>query len=65
MYRLRLLVHHHLRQIYIVSIVTVRMGSEPSLPVKRSLSIDTMLNFDGDGDGHGNSDGTCKQAPRP
>ena len=32
------------------------MGTEPILPVKRSISIDTMLNFDGDGDG------TCKQA---
>ena len=37
-----------------------RMGSVPNLPVKRSVSIGTMLNFDGDGHGHG--DGTCKQA---
>ena len=29
------------------------LGSEPSLSVKRSVTIDTMLNFDGDG--------TCKQ----
>ena len=32
------------------------MGTEPILPVKRSISIDTMLNFDRNGDGHG----TCK-----
>ena len=37
-----------------------RMGSEPNLSVKRSVSIGTMLNFDGDG--HGDGDGTCKQA---
>ena len=34
-----------------------RLGSEPILSVKQSVSIDTMLNFDGDRDG----DGTCKQ----
>ena len=38
------------------------MVSEPIVSVKRAISIDTMVNFDGDGDGHGNSDGTCKQA---
>ena len=42
--------------------VTVRlmgsMGTEPILSIKRSVSIDTMINFDGDADG----DGTCKQA---
>ena len=32
------------------------MGSVPNLSVKWSVSIDTMINFDGDGDG------TCKQA---
>ena len=37
-----------------------RMGTEPILPIKRSVSIDTMINFDGDRDGHGNGDGTCK-----
>ena len=45
----------------IVPMVTVclmgRMGTEPILSVKWSVSIDTMINFDGDGDG----DGTCKQ----
>ena len=39
-----------------------RMGTEPILSVKQSVSIGTMLNFDGDGDGHG--DGTCKQTLR-
>ena len=42
--------------------LTVRIGSVPILSVKRSVSIDTMLNFDGDGDGHRDRDGTCKQA---
>ena len=42
--------------------LTGRMGTEPILSIKRSVSIDTMINFDGDGDGHGNVDGTCKQA---
>ena len=42
--------------------LTDRMGSEPILSVKRSLSIGTMLNFDSDCDGHGDGDGTCKQA---
>ena len=31
-----------------------RLGSEPILPVKQSISIGTMINFDGGG--------TCKQA---
>ena len=34
-----------------------RMGSVPILPVKWTVTIGTMLNFDGDGHG----DGTCKQ----
>ena len=40
------------------------MGSEPNLPVKQSVSIGTMLNFDGDGHGHGHGhgDSTCKQS---
>ena len=33
------------------------------LSVKQSVSIDTVINFDGDGDGHGDGDVTCKQAP--
>ena len=37
-----------------------RMGSVPILPVKRTITIDTMLYFDGDGHG----DSTCKQAFR-
>ena len=40
--------------------LTDRMGSVPIsvpiLPIKRTVTIGTMLNFDGDGDG------TCKQA---
>ena len=35
-----------------------RMGTEPILPVKWSVSIDTMINFDEDRDGHGDGDGT-------
>ena len=37
-----------------------RMGSVPILPVKRTVTMGTMLYFDDDGDGDG--DGTCKQA---
>ena len=42
--------------------LTDRMGTEPILPIKQSVSIDTMINIDGDGDGDGHGDGTCKQA---
>ena len=59
-YRLRHRVHHHLCQIYIVCMVTVRMGSIPILSVRQSISIDTIMNFNGDGDR--DRDGTCKQA---
>ena len=45
--------------------LTKRMGSVPKLPVKQSVSIDTMLNFEGGGHGHGNGDGTCKRALKP
>ena len=38
----------------------VRMGSESIPSVKWSISIDTMMKFDGDVDGNG--DGMCKQA---
>ena len=41
--------------------LTSRMGTEPILSIKRSISIDTMINFDGDGERHGDEDGTCKQ----
>ena len=58
MYRVR--VCHGLLQIYIVCIVTDRLSSIPILSIKHSVSIDTMVNFDGNGHGHG--DGTCKQA---
>ena len=40
--------------------LTGRMGSEPSLAVKQSITIDTMTNFDSDR--HGHRDGTCKWA---
>ena len=40
--------------------LTGRMGTEPILSIKRSISIDTMINFDSDADGDG--DGTCKKA---
>ena len=33
--------------------MTDKMGSEPILSVKQSVTIDTMINFDGDGDGRG------------
>ena len=36
-----------------------RMGVQPILSFQVALTIDTMLNFDGDFDGHG--DVTCKQ----
>ena len=45
--------------------LTDRLGSEPILSVKRTVTIDTMIQFDGDIDGHGDGDGTCKQALRP
>ena len=38
-----------------------KMGTEPILPLKQSVSIDTMVNFDGHGDGGGDGDGKCKQ----
>ena len=43
-------------KVYIVSKATDRMGLELNLPVKCSVIIGTVLNFDGDGDGVG----TCK-----
>ena len=63
MYRLRVRLRH--RRIYIVCMVmvhlTVRMGSLPFLPVKRTVTIGTMLKLDGDGDEHEVGDGTSKQ----
>ena len=38
---------------------TGKMGSGPSLPVDWPVVIDTILNFDGHGDGH--DAGMCKQ----
>ena len=63
-YTSRLRVHCCLHRIYIVCMVTVRstvrMGSIPIFSVRRPVSIDIMINFDGDGGRYG--DGTCKQA---
>ena len=42
-----------------------RMGSEPNLSVKWSVIIGILIIFDGDFDGHGHGDGTCKQALNP
>ena len=57
-----------LKSVYTVSIPvsvkftgTDRMDSEPNLSVKRSITIGTMVNFDGEFDGHGHGDGTCEQ----
>ena len=44
--------------------LTGRMGTEPVLPIKRSVSIGTMINFEGDGHAHGDGYGTCKKALR-
>ena len=41
--------------------MTSRMGLEPILPVKLSVTISTMLNFDGHCDCDGNGVTTCKQ----
>ena len=41
------------------SMLSDRMGSKSNVSIKRP--IDTMLNFDGDSDGHGHGDSTCKQ----
>ena len=42
--------------------LTDRMGSRSILPIKVSVTTDTMLNFDDDFDGHGDGDVTCKQS---
>ena len=44
------------------NIVSMEMNrlTDRILSVKRSVTIDTMINFDGDGDRHGDGDGTCK-----
>ena len=38
-----------------------RKGVQPMLPIEVFVTIDAMLNFNGDHDGHGSSDVTCKQ----
>ena len=40
----------------------IRMGTDPIQSVKQSISIDTLIHFDGDGDGHRDEDSMCKQA---
>ena len=39
-----------------------RMGSKLNLSVKQSVTIGTMINFDGDGEGHGLGDDMSKWA---
>ena len=46
----------------VTGFLTERMAFVLNLPAKQSVSIGTMLNFDGDGHGHGNGDGTCKRS---
>ena len=41
--------------------MTDRMGVQSILPVKVSFTIETVLNFDADFDGHGEGEVTCKQ----
>ena len=35
-----------------------RMGVQPILPIKGSITIETMSNFNGDFEGHGDDDKT-------
>ena len=42
--------------------LTGKMGVRPILPVRLSVTIATMLNFDGHCDGDGDGVGMCKQA---
>ena len=44
--------------------LTGKMGVRPILPVRLSVTIATMLNFDGHCDGDGDGVGMCKQAFR-
>ena len=39
----------------------VRIGVQPFLPMKVSITIGTMLNFYDEFDGHGDGNVTCKQ----
>ena len=52
--------------IFLKDTLTDRMGLQPILPIKVSITIDTMLHFDSDFDGqsHGDVDVTCKQTFR-
>ena len=40
------------------------MSSEANLSINQSVTIDPLLNSDGDSDGDGDDEGTCKQALR-
>ena len=42
--------------------LTDRMGSEPNLSIKWSMTIGTMVNFDSDSEGYGHRDDTHKWA---
>ena len=52
--------HLRHRQIY----TEKQNGPEPNLPIKQSVTIDTMINIDGGCDGHGHGDGTFKRTLR-
>ena len=58
--------HCHRQRFIIVPMVTDsltgKMGIRPILPVRLSVTIATMLNFDGHCDGDGDGVGMCKQA---
>ena len=41
-----------------------KMGAESNLPIKRSVSINTMINCDGHSDGDRDGHGKCKQTFR-
>ena len=40
------------------------MGVEPILPLRQPVTIGTIIKVDGDGVGHGDGVGMCKQALR-
>ena len=56
--------HHHCQKFIIVLMVmsslTGRLGNIHILPIKVSVTTDTMFNFDGDGHSDGDGVGKCK-----
>ena len=46
--------------IFLKDTLTDRICVQLILHIKLSVTIDTKLNFDGDFDGHGDGDTTCK-----